>query len=169
DNVTFGLGTQIAFSELERSTRYQEAFSNVRDFQLLDTLGANDLLTTTTRGLNARRTYQLDEYRFSFPVGIEYRFTRSRNWSLRFGSIFSYWRTTENDALTVTDAQPLTVVTETGDGDVQTARFDNTYQSTSSQRKEGLSETVFLYGLGYTPTENLQIDLLGFLGRTDGQ
>ena len=41
---------------------------------------------------------------------------------------------------------------------------DNTYSSSSEQTKTTFSQTDYYYGLGFRPTDNLQIDLLGFLG-----
>jgi hypothetical protein len=48
-----------------------------------------------------------------------------------------------------------------------TSYIDNIYESISEHTRTTFSSTVFTYGLGYNPMENLQIDLLGFLGTSD--
>ena len=38
---------------------------------------------------------------------------------------------------------------------------DDIYESTSEESKTTISSTVFTYGFGFNPMNNLQIDLLG--------
>ena len=44
-----------------------------------------------------------------------------------------------------------------------TSYIDNIYESISEHTKTASSSTGFTFGLGYNPTKNLQIDVLGFL------
>ncbi len=169
DNISLGIGVQFSNADLERNTRQMESLENVLSIQVADTFTTNDQDIFSTQGIDATRTYERTDRIFSFPVGIEYRFTRSQKWRFRVGSIFTYTEFTESDARDISDARPLVVTTTSGDGSVQTQFFDNTYESTSSFRKNAVSITSFVYGLGYQPTEHLQIDLLGFLGNTSDQ
>lgn len=85
-------------------------------------------------------------------------------WSLRFGTIFNYYNQKIIDKKKITKSEPYTTVTNRGDGSSSTYKDDNEYASTKEETKTTSSNTVFSYGLGYNPTENLQIDLLGFFG-----
>ena len=70
---------------------------------------------------------------------------------------------TINDAKQITGSEPHVTETEYGDGDIDIDFDDNIYESTSEHTRTTSSSTVFTYGLGYNPMENLQIDVLGFL------
>jgi hypothetical protein len=170
ERVSVGIGVLFSSADVNRTTEYVESFSSVEDFERVDdTLTFNDFQTTITEGKSAKRTFESRDYLFRFPVGIEYKFTKNKKWSLRFGSIFTYNRIEESDALEITDSRPLVNTIEYGDGTVEETINDNISESVSSHRKEAQSQTTFVYGLGFTPTDNLQIDLLGFLGTTAGE
>ena len=62
---------------------------------------------------------------------------------------------------------PYVSETEYGDGDVSINIDNNAYNSTSEQIRITSSTTVFTYGLGYNLTDNLQLDLLGYLNNSD--
>jgi hypothetical protein len=74
---------------------------------------------------------------------------------------------TINDAKQITGSEPHVTETEYGDGHIDIDFDDNIYESTSEHTRTTSSSTVFTYGLGYNPMENLQIDVLGFLGTND--
>ena len=114
--------------------------------------------------ITANRKIEQDISIFSFPVGIEYKFTKNRKWSLRFGSIFNYAKTSENEAKEITGAEPLKITTLDGLGNEFVVIDDNIFQSSSSNKKFSESNTSYYYGLGFNPNSHLQIDLLGFLG-----
>ncbi len=169
ERVSVGMGAKLAVGNTDRETKYTEDFRSVEDYEELDTLNFNDYQRTITEGQEADRTYEENYYHFVFPVGIEYKFTSNKKWSLRFGSIFSYRRTEMNDALEITNSRPLVETQEFDDGTVVETISDNENTSVSRHRKDAESNTTFVYGLGFNPTDNLQIDLLGFLGSTDGE
>ena len=164
ERVYVGLGLSLSSSTRERETDYINSMTGIRDYELLDTLNNNDFQRTENRSLNADRTFEHTHYYFSVPVGIEYKFTKNKKWSLRFGSIFSYSKTIINDAKQITNSSAYEVITKYDDGNEEVDIDDNIYESTSSHKKDAESRTSFFYGLGYNPTDNLQIDLLGFLG-----
>ena len=61
----------------------------------------------------------------------------------------------------VVSSEPFITRTIYGDGEQNIDISDNTYYSTSYQVRTSSTSTVFTYGVGYNPTDNLQIDLLG--------
>ncbi|RMG20286.1 MAG: hypothetical protein D6732_28770 [Methanobacteriota archaeon] len=169
NRVYAGLGLHLISSSTKRNLIYSNTFHTEQNYeQVDDTTNGLDFTRTEDQALNADHTYEVSTYAFIFPVGVEYKFTGNRKWSLRFGSVFSYIRTTTNDAIQVTNSSPYTVIVQRGDGSEDVEVQDNIYQSTSRHTKQAESQTTFFYGLGYTPTDNLQIDLLGFLG-TDAE
>jgi len=169
EDAIVGTGIALNYSTTERNTKYMESYTYLKDYEVIDTLLWNDYTTETTFKIAADRTYELTNYHVTIPVGVEYKFTESKNWSLRFGSIFEYYKTIINDKRQITASEPMKTVTQYADGSNPTVTFsDNESLSTSSHRKTAESLTTFVYGLGYQPTENLQIDLLGFLGTSSG-
>jgi hypothetical protein len=164
ERVYFGTGLSVNCSKSERNTDWVETIINSEDFDILDTLNALDYTRIATGNSLSDRTYETSLYTVRVPVGIEYKFTENKKWSLRFGSIFEYWKLIVNDKLQIKKSEPLTEMTEYGSGTVTITIEDNIFSSSSSHTKDSRSTTTFLYGLGYQPTDNLQIDLLGFFG-----
>jgi hypothetical protein len=164
EKVYFGTGLFIDYSKSERTTDYAETMINRQTFDILDTLNAMDYQRIGRGNSLSDRTYETSLYTISIPVGIEYKFTENKKWSLRFGSIFEYWKLIINDKSQIKKSEPYTEVIEYGDGSVAVNLDNNIFASSSSHSKDSRSITTFVYGLGYLPTDNLQIDLLGFLG-----
>ncbi|MCK4584415.1 hypothetical protein KAU13_03275, partial [candidate division WOR-3 bacterium] len=68
------------------------------------------------------------------------------------------------------DASPGLVHTERGDGTVTDVFIDNPNLEDIGSSEDitvSSSNTTYTYGLGYTVSENLQIDLMGFSDLTD--
>jgi len=166
ENVHFGIGASLNNSTSRRETDYTESLNDVFDYDYTDT-DYNDYLTTETSQLSANRNFEILRTIFACPAGIEYRTGKENKWSLRFGSIFTMTNQTINDAKQITGSEPHVTETEYGDGDIAIDFDDNIYESTSEHTRTTSSSTVFTYGLGYNPMENLQIDVLGFLGTND--
>ena len=165
EKVYFGLGLNYNYQILKRDTDFVESIENTYEFEILDEESTvADYITTETYSITADRTYEQYTSEFYVPVGIEYKFTNNNKWDLRFGSIFRSLCTTINDAKEIKDASPITTETIYGDGSVDIDIDDNTYDSTSEQTNSTNSSTNYYYGLGFRPTDNLQIDLLGFFG-----
>jgi hypothetical protein len=168
ENVHFGIGAFLNKSKKNRETNYTESLNAVLDYDYTDTdYNENDYLTTETSQLSADRNFEILRTIFACPAGLEYRTGKENKWSLRFGSIFTMTNQTINDAKQITGSEPHVTETEYGDGDIAIDFDDNIYESTSEHTRTTSSSTVFTYGLGYNPMENLQIDVLGFLGTND--
>lgn len=165
EKVYFGLGFNYNYSITNRETDFEESIENTYEYEILDEeLTAADYITTESYSIIADRTYEGYSSSFSVPVGIEYKFTNNNKWDLRFGSIFRSVCITTNDAKEIIDATPFITETKYGDETVDIDIEDNTYSSTSEQTNIAYSLTDYYYGLGFRPTDNLQIDLLGFFG-----
>lgn len=165
EKVYFGLGFNYNYNIIKRETDFEESFENIYDYEILDEESTvADYITTETYSILADRTYEQFITNFYVPVGIEYKFTNNNKWDIRFGSVFRSTCSTINDAKEIKDVTPITTETNYGDGSVDVDIEDNTYDSTSMQMNSTNSSTNYYYGLGFRPTDNLQIDLLGFLG-----
>ena len=165
EKVYFGLGFNYNYHILNRETDFEESIENTYDYEILDEeFTASDYTTTESYSIIADRTFEQYNSSFSIPIGIEYKFTNNNKWDLRFGSIFGSACITTNDAKEIKEASPVTTETVYGDGSVDIDIEDNTYSSSSEQTNTTFSYTNYYYGLGFRPTDNLQIDLLGFLG-----
>ena len=159
------MGLNYNYQILKRETDFEESIENIYEFEILDEESTvADYITTETYSITADRTFEQNTSEFYVPVGIEYKFTNNNKWDLRFGSVFRSICTTVNDAKEIKDASPITTETVYGDGSVDINIDDNTYDSTSEQTISTNSSTNYYYGLGFRPTDNLQIDLLGFFG-----
>ncbi|MCF7858371.1 MAG: hypothetical protein K9N07_03470 [Candidatus Cloacimonetes bacterium] len=170
EKVYFGIGVHYQYQSLSRKTDFTENFENSYEYEILDeeTTFA-DYITTESYSIESDRTIEQYTSIFVVPVGLEYKFTTNQKWDIRFGSIFRSICHTINDAREIKTATPTTTETIYGDGTVEIEIEDNTYNSTSEQTQTTSSLTDYYYGLGFRPTQNLQIDLLGFLGSSSGE
>ncbi len=163
DGAYFGLGFIIKYQTRDINSKNSNGYTNISKLSSLDNAHIPTLSSTTTID------WQADEdtkgknsvTEFIAPVGIEYRFTESKNWAIRFGSIFRYTKSVYDNTLQATRSNPR--ITKTEQSGNTTINIDpNAYSSSSYQRITSVSNTTFTYGLGYVPSENLQIDLIGF-------
>ncbi len=169
ERVYAGLRVLLSHSTWSRDLDNTASILMTRSYQVTDdTSTYQDFTREESISRKADHTYEHSLFNFIFAAGIEYKFTRNLKWSLRFGSVFNYRRWYENDAFQITTSTPYKTVLTRGDGSVDVDLSNNIYNSASSQQKEARSITQFYYGLGYQPTDNLQIDLIGFLGYLPG-
>ncbi len=168
DGVYFGLGGSYMYYTEELKTKYAMSFKQVTNNSLTDNVNnASDYIHTITYSENADRTEDVTVNRFMVPVGIEYKFTENKRWSARVGTIFAYEGYESNAKKTVTDSKAYTSKWEYGDGTSSTSIDNDYYYNTKSNYKYSSTWKEFTYGLGYEPTENLQIDLMGFFDLSD--
>ena len=163
DGVMFGLGGAYTLSNLERNTAFAEDGLTTTNYARTDNIqNALDTLRTESSGLTANRTFKTHARTLTIPVGIEYYFTENHHWAIRFCSVFQYSSLTTDDALQITNSRPFTTKTVLGSGTTTVTVQNNIYTSRSQHTEDGISSTFFTYGLGYFPTNNLQVDVLGF-------
>ncbi len=164
ERLTFGIGATYRYSKVDRDGDQEFLVAQNNSFEVIDATRGNDFDQVVNETASGALTFSSEEHRIILPVGIEYSLTKSQKWRLRFGALFDFVKRVENDRFEVTDAQPRVVTTQFSDNTTDVRLIDNTTVSTSRQDKTNASSTDFLYGLGYSPLTNLQIDILGFLG-----
>lgn len=189
DKIHFGISAMLDHSTSARSTDYYESHNSVKDVDYLydavigywdydyyygywewvEIIASPDYTRTVDHSLTADRSYDLSHTTFVFPVGLEYILNEKNNLSMRFGSIFTNTSTTIDDVKEIRNFEPETTVVEYEDNNYDDDSIDVediTVTSYINSSTTVSSSTVFTYGIGFNPTENLQIDLLG-MGRGD--
>lgn len=98
-----------------------------------------------------------------FPVGLEYTFGKKKNWVFRIGAVPTFNWSSDVTTSNVIEPEVTTNVTTYGDGTADTTvTVEEEYQSTKVSEFERWTDTDYIYGLGWYPTDNLQIDFLYF-------
>jgi len=165
--VYAGAAVRLNITDFDQTSEFSEESNNIRTFRLQDNTTSNDFTSTTTETLSGISRFEQRITTLSVPVGIEYAFTKNEKWSLRFGSFFQYQKISGEVAETPEESTPRTTITEFEDGNITSQVFDSELQTTLEKNNDVNSSSSFFYGLGYEPTEHLQLDLLGFLGTGD--
>ncbi|MDO9576351.1 MAG: hypothetical protein Q7J16_00525 [Candidatus Cloacimonadales bacterium] len=172
--INFGFGTFCDYRVVERETDYIEDEINISEYTEGSSFNdENDYIITETSKLTADRTFEKQIYQMRIPVGLEFRMPKKdltdfdtfglRNFSFRIGTTYFYTKTIINDIKQVTDSCPLTTITEYGDGEVEINIDDNYYRSTSDHTEDIVGMKRFSGGIGYHHSENLQIDIGGYI------
>jgi hypothetical protein len=160
--VHFGIGASYLMNFTEINTDFSESLNNSDLYARLDTFQTLNYSETQTFSQNADKKKEIDYSLLTIPVGIEYCFTEDLDWAIRFGAVFQYITNSYKEAIEIKDSKPFTTRRIEGDGTDITYYDPNRYLSTSRNSSSAESLTYFTYGLGWTPTQNLQVDLLGF-------
>ena len=160
DDVHFGIGAIVSHNETSRITLYNEEINNLLVNAFTDTAMDNYTITENY-SLVADRDHDISETRYILPTGLEYRLGQQNQFSLRVGSIFQLASLEIKDTKEIKESDPFTWVKEYSDGTREQYMDDDIYESTSEVSKTTISSTVFTYGFGFNPMNNLQIDLLG--------
>ena len=160
DDVHFGIGAIVSHNETSRITLYNEEINNLLVNAFTDTAMDNYTITENY-ALVADRNHDVSETKYILPTGLEYRLGQQNQFSLRVGSIFQLASLEIKDTKEIKESDPFTWVKEYSDGTQELYMDDDIYESTSEVSKTTISSTVFTYGFGFNPMNNLQIDLLG--------
>ena len=160
DDVHFGVGAIVSHNETSRITLYNEEINNLLVNAFTDTAMDNYTITENY-ALVADRNHDVSETKYILPTGLEYRLGQQNQFSLRVGSIFQLASLEIKDTKEIKESDPFTWVKEYSDGTQELYMDDDIYESTSEVSKTTISSTVFTYGFGFNPMNNLQIDLLG--------
>jgi len=166
NKVYFGIGFNGYRYKGDLTTDFSDSASAYKNYDVTgQSLPDVEYQSNVYAYYKSTRLYEMTSTGFSIPVGIEYRFTRNNRWAIRFGAIFQYQRDDVNESEQVLLSHPQQKEIRWGNGNEKVDILtDNEYASTSAQEEEGRSMTLYVYGLGYQPTDYLQIDLLGFFG-----
>ena len=160
DDVHFGIGAIVSHNETSRITLYNEEINNLLVNAFTDTAMDNYTITENY-ALVADRNHDVSETKYILPTGLEYRLGQQNQFSLRVGSIFQLASLEIKDSKEIKESDPFTWIKEYSDGTKEQYMDDDIYESTSEVSKTTISSTVFTYGFGFNPMNNLQIDLLG--------
>ena len=160
DDVHFGIGAIVSHNETSRITLYNEEINNLVVNAFTDTAMDNYTITENY-SLVADRDHDVSETRYILPTGLEYRLGQQNQFSLRVGSVFQLSSLAIKDTKEINESEPFIWIKEYSDGTQELYMDDDIYESTSEVNKTTISSTVFTYGFGFNPMNNLQIDLLG--------
>jgi len=164
ENVRFGIGgmlnTYSITLEEDRASRV-EVNSEFDDDDGVG-LDADDYVIVATGGQDETNTLKMSGNRIAIPAGIEVNFGKNKDWFLRLGAISIGSRTEMTDASESDSVYLYERVVTYGDG-TTVRTFDNSMvdpdkEYTSSSTYQDVNYT---YGLGWKPSKNLSIDLLG--------
>jgi hypothetical protein len=99
--------------------------------------------------------------RISMPVGVEFPIVPRLVGRLGADPAFVWEKETTTN--TLLDASPVITVTESGDGTVQETVENpwTTFDGTLVAADDSRTEIPFSYGMGFTPADQLQIDVMG--------
>jgi len=170
EKVRFVAASSIIFSKKTWETKqifdYREATETLIGEIYLDPNGnyfdeANDTRYLKTATYNADRTREEFVTTFEAVSGIEFKFTENNKWLMRIGSIFTVVKTVSDDKIQITEHSATVEENWTGANTYSTTNSNNEYVSSSAHTITTTSATLFRYGLGYRPNENLSIDILG--------
>jgi hypothetical protein len=127
----------------------------------------NEITTTTTE--KGSRKSEEKWLTCTCPVGLEYQFTKNKNWAFRLGTVPTFSRSRMKTEYTqeATSRRTVTRIQTRGDGTVDTTTtWGDLFPSQKEESFVYVQQTQYTYGLGWCPTRNLQVDFLAFLDGT---
>ncbi len=163
ENVVFGLGLML--NSLQFTMDY-----DIDDSYLLDMTyddgdqepdDADDYIYTSTDGSTESYSQDITMNSIIIPVGVEVNFGKNKDWFLRLGALASNTRDKYVSTSEVEDIERGTTTIITGDGDTTVTYYDVGYDSYEDRSFYDYQTVDFAYGLGWKPSPNLSIDLLG--------
>jgi len=164
ENVRFGLGCMLntfsATFEEDRTYRV-EVNSQFNDNDGV-TIDSDDYVIVASGGWDGTYTQETNANRIAIPAGIEVNFGKNKDWFLRLGAI-STGSTMEMTEASAVDSVHLyerlvTYGNGTTDRTFDTSMADPDREYTSSSTSH---DVYYTYGLGWKPSKNLSLDLLG--------
>jgi hypothetical protein len=170
ENVRFGLGCMLNSMSMTLEEDRAYRLDILSSFDDDDGAGSDyDDYTRTVNGADRDETYttEMKANRIAIPAGIELNFGKNKDWFMRIGAM-AIGAKNETDTSMVTDTINLyQSITIRGDGSRTTATgsstIDNDYESTDRVTNQ---DVYYSYGLGWKPSPNLSLDLLGIFDAT---
>jgi len=164
ENVRFGLGLMYTNLSVTLEFNYDESSTTIADWDDGDAIvnDVDDYVAITTSGTLYTGIDDISMSSIVIPTGLEVCVGKNKDWFIRFGAI----STTGRETYTYTEEVDSVIRGQTivayGDGIADTtfvgsiAQNDNDYSS--SYDYQGVD---FAYGLGWKPSPNLSLDLIG--------
>lgn len=168
EELLFGIGVNLGYNKYketvdDKPVNYSKYITNDNDHAEDD---YDDYTYTSTTTGEEKKEKEITTTSWNFPVGFEYKLGKKKDFRFRLGAIATFIdRTTK---VTRTNTKPTETITLTDYTDIDLTDVGDTtktdcYGSIVEETPTFDQTTVYTYGLGWYPTENLQIDLLGFL------
>lgn len=170
ENVRFGLG--LILNRLQYTNEYDidetQVSRIIYDDGDEEPDDADDYVVTTTEGSTVTLTDETTWNSITVPAGIELNFGKNKDWFLRLGALATNSKVENSitEELGDIDRRVTTLITDAGDTTV--TYNDEINYSLTDRRRTSHNETVnFVYGLGWKPSPNLSIDLMGIFDEND--
>lgn len=170
DNVSFGLGLLANTFSLNREYEVEASNLSVEDFDDGDNEvdDTDDYVTTSlTNQVQQIYTEKSNYNRIIIPAGIELNFGKNKDWYMRLGALSIG---SKREAIRITDitsAQRDSTITVLGDGSsTETLGDAITYANWENKASQTEQDVYYSYGLGWKPSENLSLDLVGMFDAT---
>ncbi|MDZ4122193.1 MAG: hypothetical protein U1C33_07205, partial [Candidatus Cloacimonadaceae bacterium] len=156
----FGTGIFAHYADMKEDGKFSYTFT------LVDTVytstGDWDGTVKTSSSQKGNTKYETNEMLFRIPVGLEYWFTNNQQWAVRFGSVFTQTARTENILYNPTEVRPyIAEIYYPDQPEPYILYTNNDYVIASESTSSRHSETIYTYGVGYQPSNNLRIDVMG--------
>lgn len=167
EKLYFGIGANVNASINKRTTAYSDSAKTTELYTQYDATLTNDFQRLSQLMSKYDNHYDIFLITSMFPVGLECKIGKNNKWAARIGAIFTYTFQNIRDAQQFVDGIPYSSTTTYANTQVDVALENMETNSTSKESTTITNVEVFTYGLGFIPTEYLQIDLLGFFDNTN--
>jgi hypothetical protein len=161
--LIISMGAGFALFDNSSTVRHAESMTTIQthsdgDQQFAD---PNDWVATTTWSQTEDITTTTETTRISIPVGVEFEVLPRL--SARLGASPAFVWEKETDASALVAASPMITTTVYGNGNVEQSVEDpwTTYDGTLVSTDETYTEIPYTYGVGYSASDFLQVDLMG--------
>jgi len=171
ENVRFGLGCMLnsISMTLEEDRAYR--MDIISSFDDDDGAGSDfDDYTTTVNGADLDATFTIENKanRVAIPAGIELNFGKNKDWFMRIGAMSVGSKSEYTEEIVTDTVSVYERIIERGDGsDVETYGTDITYEDGKVVTSTTDQDVYYSYGLGWKPSPNLSLDLLGMFDATN--
>ena len=167
-NVRFGIGALYSSSSLTRE--YDEDYSYTYRYEYddgdSDPADWDDYTDIIESGYSGTRTYENVYDVIQVPVGIEINVGKNKDWFIRFGAIATKSNYNVLEIEEVDEARRQIRTITRGDGTTTVTYSDVEYASYKENEYREYQTVDFAYGLGWKPSDNVGIDLLGMFDIT---
>ena len=162
-NVRFGLG--VNYGGYSSSLEYDHDSTNIARVEYndgdADPSDPDDYLDVTQSGARYTETFKTVTNVLEVPAGIEINIGKKKDWFVRFGALARKVITNGENTTKVNSVDREVNTYITGDGDTTVTYQDIEFSSHKENTYSELQTVDFSYGLGWKPSENLRIDLIG--------
>lgn len=163
DELTISMGAAFSMSDDVNTVQNNSSMEQVLTYSDGDSEFADpdDFVSTTTWSQTEETKTTNGTTRISIPVGLEFGVLSGL--SARLGASPGFVWEKEVETVNIISASPMTTHTVYGDG-TESQWVENPWDTNDGTRVESddsYTEIPFSYGVGYTPGDYLQVDLMG--------